>query len=71
MHNIRESMKSAEQLQTALAQRASNLRAKASGEPLPFPNPWDSLMQKLPEDATREERRRWIADLFDRHAPRR
>lgn len=27
----------------ALAQRAANARAKARGEPLPYPNPWDAL----------------------------
>lgn len=53
-----------------MAQRAANAQAKAAGEPMPHANPWDSLMQKLPEGASREERRRWYAEFAERHAPR-
>lgn len=42
----------------ALAQRAANAAAAREGEPLPYPNPWDSLdPTKLPRDAPREARR--------------
>ena len=37
---------------------------------MPFPNPWDALMDKLPEGATREERLRWYAAFAARYAPR-
>ncbi|MBN2194199.1 MAG: hypothetical protein JW751_15390 [Polyangiaceae bacterium] len=40
----------------ALAQRAANERAKAAGEPLPFPNVWDVLdPTKTAADATPDE----------------
>lgn len=39
----------------ALAQRAANAAAVGTGEPLPFPNPWDVLdPTKLPRDAPPE-----------------
>ncbi|MEM7584602.1 MAG: hypothetical protein AAF560_14525 [Acidobacteriota bacterium] len=39
----------------ALAQRSANAAAAAAGEPLPFPNPWDTLdPTKLPADASPE-----------------
>jgi hypothetical protein len=40
----------------AIAQREANARAAARGEPLPFPNPWDTLdPTKVGPDATPEE----------------
>lgn len=40
----------------AIAQRAANAEAKARGEPMPYPNPWDGVdPTKLPEDATPEQ----------------
>lgn len=63
-------MKTAEQTRRALGQRAANAEAKAVSKPMPFANPWDSLDNKLPEGSSREERRRWVAALFNRHAPR-
>ncbi|MBV1858416.1 MAG: hypothetical protein KUG77_08385, partial [Nannocystaceae bacterium] len=63
-------MKTAAQTHRAMAQREANDQAKAAGEPMPHANPWDSLMQKLPEGASREERRRWYAEFAERHAPR-
>jgi hypothetical protein len=50
-------------------QRAANAEAKAAGRPMPYANPWDSLMEKLPEDASREERLRWYAEFAERYAP--
>jgi hypothetical protein len=52
-----------------MAQRQANADAKDAGRALPYPNPWDALMQKLPPGASLEERRRWCADLYDRCAP--
>lgn len=59
-------MKTPAQLCRAQQQREANARAKAAGAPLPHPNPWDSLMEKLPEGSTREERLRWYAELAER-----
>ncbi|MBC8069882.1 MAG: hypothetical protein IAG13_16205 [Deltaproteobacteria bacterium] len=40
----------------AMAERAENEAARAGGEPLPFPNPWDVLdPTKVPPDATPEQ----------------
>ncbi len=71
MHKIEERMKTAEQTRRALAQRGANAKAKAAGLPMPFANPWDSRMHKLPEDSTHEEQMQWCADLAQRYAPHR
>ena len=53
-----------------MAQRAANAKAEAAGRPMPYPNPWDSLMKKLPQGASLDERRRWYAQFAERFAPR-
>jgi len=63
-------MKTAAQTRRALDERAANAEAKAAGLPMPHPNPWDSLMHKLPDDASHEEQMQWCADLAERYAPR-
>ncbi len=70
LHTIEGRMKTAAQTRRALDQRAANAEAKAAGLPMPHPNPWDSLMHKLPEDASHEEQMQWCADLAERYAPR-
>lgn len=63
-------MKTSAQLRRAQQQRKANVRAKAAGAPLPHPNPWDSLMKKLPEGASREERLQWYGELAERCMPK-
>lgn len=63
-------VKSKQQFDKAIAQRKANAEAKKLGLPLPFPNPWDELMEKLPPGSTEEAKRRWICDLADRYAPK-
>lgn len=71
LHKIEELMKTAEQTRRAVAQRDANAEAKAAGKPMPFANPWDSRMHKLPEGSTHEEQMKWCADLAQRYAPHR
>lgn len=59
-------MKTAVQVRRAVLQREANIRAKAAGEPMPYPNPWDRLMEKLPENAPRAARLAWLSDLAKR-----
>lgn len=70
LHTIAMRMKTAAQTRRALDERAANAEAKAAGLPMPHPNPWDSLMHKLPDDASHEEQMQWCADLAERYAPR-
>lgn len=62
--------KSKKQIDLAMQQRKANAIAKEKGLPLPFPNPWDELMEKLPQGASEDDKRRWIAKLADRYAPK-
>ena len=49
-------IKTPEQEARAMAEREANRRAEERGEPLPFPNIWDTLdPTKLPRDATPEQ----------------
>jgi hypothetical protein len=53
---MQHAIKTKEQEERALAERAANERAQELGLPLPFPNMWDALdPTKLPRDATPEE----------------
>ncbi len=52
----RRTVKEPEQEARALAERKANADAAAAEEPLPYPNPWDTLdPTKLPRDATPEQ----------------
>jgi hypothetical protein len=53
-----------------MAQRQANAEAQAAGRPLPYPNPWDGLMPKLPPGAGPRECRQWVREFADRCEPR-
>lgn len=68
LQNSRE-VKTAAQQRRAILERQANLRAKVAGVALPHPNPWEELMDKLPEGSSPEAHMRWIAELAKRSAP--
>lgn len=69
LHKIEELMKTAEQTRRAVAQRNANAEAKAAGKPMPYANPWDSRMHKLPEESSHEDQVQWCAAFAERYAP--
>lgn len=54
-----------------MAQRKANAEAKAAGEPMPYPNPWDGVVPKLEDGASPEELKQWAAAFYRRYAPKR
>jgi hypothetical protein len=62
-------MKTEEQEQRALAQRQANIEAQASGMPLPYPNPWDSFIERPAETASQQDRLAWHRAFAAQHAP--
>lgn len=65
-------MKTTAQERRALEQRSANAEAKATGKPMPYANPWDTLspVPKLAANATRRDRVRWALALADASAPK-
>lgn len=57
------------QQRRARVEREANRRAKADGAVLPFPNPWDDLMEKLPEGSSEQAHLAWLGELAERCAP--